>query len=294
MNTRLLFLHALSPLHAGTGQSVGAIELAIARDCATGYPYLPGSSLKGSLRDRSEAGGNEQKTRSLFGPPTEQAAEHAGALIVGDANLLLLPVRSVAGTFAWVTSPYLLRRCTRDALEIGFAAEALPKVPSPSLGDAQVTGVCSLKAQFGGKERVIFEDLDLLPAPHPDAQDWAAWIGARLFPGDAAWAAMLTERFCIVHDDVMGFFSQHATDVVARVALKRDTKTVENLWHEESLPVESVLLSVIGALPNVMTGLSVAQLLEEVAKLTAAPLQVGGKATVGRGRCRLVLVGEEG
>ena len=44
---RLLFIQALSPLHAGTGQSIGAIDLAIARDRATGFPYLPGSSLKG-------------------------------------------------------------------------------------------------------------------------------------------------------------------------------------------------------------------------------------------------------
>ena len=50
MNTRLLVVHALSPLHAGTGQSFGAIDLAIARDRATDHPYLPGSSLKGSLR----------------------------------------------------------------------------------------------------------------------------------------------------------------------------------------------------------------------------------------------------
>jgi CRISPR/Cas system CMR subunit Cmr4 (Cas7 group RAMP superfamily) len=31
-----------------------------------------------------------------------------------DARLLLLPVRSLAGTFAWVTSPYVLRRFARD------------------------------------------------------------------------------------------------------------------------------------------------------------------------------------
>ena len=41
----LLFLHALSPLHAGTGQGIGAIDLPIAREKATGIPYLPGSSL---------------------------------------------------------------------------------------------------------------------------------------------------------------------------------------------------------------------------------------------------------
>ena len=32
MLTQLFLIHALSPLHAGTGQSVGAIDLPIARD----------------------------------------------------------------------------------------------------------------------------------------------------------------------------------------------------------------------------------------------------------------------
>ncbi len=51
MQARLLFTHALSPLHAGTGQGVGVIDLPIAREKATGLPFLPGSSVKGTLRD---------------------------------------------------------------------------------------------------------------------------------------------------------------------------------------------------------------------------------------------------
>ena len=46
MLTKLLFIHALSPLHAGTGQGVGIIDQPIAREKATGIPFLPGSSSK--------------------------------------------------------------------------------------------------------------------------------------------------------------------------------------------------------------------------------------------------------
>ena len=52
ITTCLSFVHALSPLHAGTGQGAGIIDLPIAREKATGLPYLPGSSLKGTLRAR--------------------------------------------------------------------------------------------------------------------------------------------------------------------------------------------------------------------------------------------------
>ena len=54
MKSRLVFVHAISPLHAGTGQGVGVIDLPVAREKATGLPYFPGSSLKGVLRDACE------------------------------------------------------------------------------------------------------------------------------------------------------------------------------------------------------------------------------------------------
>lgn len=46
------FLHARSPLHAGTGQGTGVIDLPIAREKATGIPYLPSSSVKGTVESR--------------------------------------------------------------------------------------------------------------------------------------------------------------------------------------------------------------------------------------------------
>jgi CRISPR-associated protein Cmr4 len=44
-------IHALSPLHAGTGHSAGVIDLPIARMAATDIPFAPGSGIKGVLRD---------------------------------------------------------------------------------------------------------------------------------------------------------------------------------------------------------------------------------------------------
>lgn len=84
-------------------------------------PIVPGSSVKGVLRDARRprtAGANdaEEKWLATFGPDGKKvdAAEHAGALVVGDARLLALPVRSFKGTFVWATSPLLLRLALRD------------------------------------------------------------------------------------------------------------------------------------------------------------------------------------
>jgi CRISPR-associated protein Cmr4 len=311
---RLLFVHALSPLHAGTGLSDGAIELAIARDRATDHPYLPGSSIKGPLRDRA---GSHPRAKALFGPDTANASDHAGALVFGDANLLLLPVRSVAGTFAWATSPYLLRRFARDCVEAGLPTlpiaftmpattnECLVATRSPLVIPGPAVAPRGGAAVPGTLDRVIFEDLDFTPGHRVTAnadhvRSLADWIATRLFPHDQNWQTFLRDRFCIVHDDVMTFLSKHAMDVVARVKLKDDTKTVDNLWHEESLPTETVLVSVVEAIRNAgsrdgqgdLTATAMLDTLGAIIRPGNSPgvVQLGGKSTVGRGRCRLVLV----
>ena len=292
MTTRLLITHALSPLHAGTGQSVGAIELAIARDRATNHPYLPASSLKGALRARAVDQWDEPDVFALFGPDTEHAADHAGSVLFGDANLLLLPVRSVAGTFAWVTSHYLLHRFARDCAEAGRKGLPLP-APPESLEECRITSKSALKVPVQGKARVVFEDLDLQPSGS-SLDALASMLGELVFPGDDTWQSLLEQRLCVVHDDVMSFFALHGTDVVARVALKHESKTVANLWHEESLPAETVLVSLVTAAPHGKTGKSAAKLIQGLDGLLKGSVQLGGKATVGRGRCRLYFGGVGG
>ncbi len=294
MKSALLFVHALSPLHAGTGQSIGAIDLAIARDRATGFPYLPGTSLKGSLRDRASSVLQPMEVQQLFGPETEKASEHAGAAVFGDAYLLLLPVRSVAGTFAWVTSPYLLARFQRDVAEVGKSGLRL--APSPSIDQAITAPNSLLAVSVMGQDKVVLEDLDLRREGAMEVSSFGQNLASALFGTSdevASWSTCFHRRLCIVHDDVMSFLSQHATEVVARVAIKDETKTVKDgaLWYEESLPTETILVSLVAAVPNGRTKLAPAACLDSLKKIVPAnsSVQLGGKATVGRGRCRLIL-----
>ena len=112
MNARLSFVHALSPLHAGVGQGVGIIDLPTAREKATGLPFLPGSSLKGALRARCT---DKDECNKVFGPEPsniDSNENQASAVQFSDQRLLLLPIRSLAGTFAWVHLPtYCVALC---------------------------------------------------------------------------------------------------------------------------------------------------------------------------------------
>ena len=295
MLTRLVLIHALSPLHAGTGQSVGAIDLPIARERPTGIPLVPGSSIKGALRARSA---DPALRTAVFGPETTASSEHAGAMQFSDAHLIALPVRSVAGTFAWTTSPYLLRRFARDAREAGLD---LPPPPSPAaLSECIVLGTA---LTLGAGRRVVLEDLDFAAGDDVAGAlgSYAGALGKALFPDgspDAAgWRESFRERLCLVHDDVMAHLLETGTEVNARIRLSEETKTVAKgaLWYEEALPAESVLagLAVAAPLPavNGRRERSAEDLLAHVAGLTAGLVQLGGKSNVGRGSCHVRLTG---
>lgn len=297
MQAKLYFIHALTPLHAGTGQGVGVIDLPIAREKATGIPYLPGSSVKGVLRDASLSKDKtltQPQTLAVFGPDTDKASEYAGALQVADARLLALPVRSLLGTFAWVTSPLLLRRFQRDG-HFASGTAALPAaVPTPaSVQECLVhSDACALTEKPekpGAKTLVYLEDLDLQAKPDADAKTWAEAIAASVLGKDTEWGKLFQARFCIVHDDVLGFLLETATEVVARIKLQDETKTVQRggLWYEEALPAESILVGIFAAQDVPKSGATPAAAFTHLESLLMQPLQFGGNATVGRGICRV-------
>lgn len=295
MNTRLLFIHALSPLHAGTGQGVGIIDLPIAREKATGLPYLPGSSVKGTLRDTDSNKIDSDLRKKVFGPETTEDNAHAGSVQFSDQRLLLLPVRSLVGTFAWVTSPYVLRRLLRDAQSAGVS-DVPQEIPMP-----QAVENCFIVANssLARNNKVILEDLDLqiVSSDQENTKAWATWIGQQLFAtdSDVSWQQILCEHFCLVHDDTLSFLLDTATEVTARIKLLVDTKTVEKggLWYEEALPSESILSGLVVATParKFEKELGISRIFELLSSLMSKPAQFGGKATVGRGLCRMQMVG---
>lgn len=234
------------------------------------------------------------RKKLFFGPDTEGADEHAGAAQFADARLLLLPVRSLRGTFAWVTSPYLLRRLKREALDTQLTLNE--KYTIPTLHKRQEALVGGDKVVYQ-ERKVVIEDLDLNVAEDKNgvAAAWAAWIGQQAFAAQEE-RDMLKERLCIVHDDVLSFLLTTATEVIARIRLQDEQKTVAQgqLWYEEALPTETVLVGLgLGQTIKDKNGtkLTGEDVMNELTKLNGASFQFGGKATVGRGLCRVQIAG---
>ncbi len=304
----VMTLYAETPLHPGRGAAVGAVDLPVQRERHLDYPLIPGSSLKGVLRARArEVWGVAAMDRlaAVFGPETDEtadnAAHHAGALALTDARLLLFPVRSLHGVFAWVTGPLALARYRRDLAAAGLAvAWPVPAVPE---GRALVAPGATVAA---ADHRLTLEeftyDADDSAAAGQIAEDLARTLlpeGAEYAP----WRERLPRQLVILPDDDFRDFLQTSTEVVARIRVDSATGTARGggLWYEEHIPPETVFYALALASPPRRPGgngagqpRTSADVLRSLTDLRLDRLQVGGDETVGRGIVKVRVRGPEG
>lgn len=285
--TALLLLTSETPLHAGAGQSVDGIDLPIQREVHTDWPCVYGSAVKGALRAHAEQRMEPKSTAitDLFGPDhggaQERDTSHAGALLVGDATLLALPVRSLQSSFKWVTCPQAITRFARTAERLGLAL-TLPAISQPAPD----------KALGQGDAKLFLEEFRFEQSP--DACIGALAKALAPLSGGALDAATLEQRLVVVHDDIFSFLARNATSVQPHIAIDSTTKTVKDgaLWFEETLPPETLLYVPLTATASRRKGgaLTAAQVLEQFEQLLPAGknwLQLGGNETTGMGWCRV-------
>jgi CRISPR-associated protein Cmr4 len=272
MNTRLLHIFTRTPLHVGTGSSVGAIDMPIQRERHTQIPIIPGSGLKGVLRDLWPAKAAE--TLELFGSEPAEQPLRIGNLVVGEARAVCFPVRSAKGAFAWLTSPLALARYARDA---GQAAPDLPAVAEDAcLAGPGVT-------LDGGK--VVLEEYAFSAQPLPDA---AVALLAGAVPGDGLWNT-LKDRLVILSDGLFAHFCATACEVQQRVRIDDETGTVARggLFNQENVPSETLFYAVMAERDSAKPGLKDLMRRLEEKKV----LQIGGDETIGLGFCTVAFAG---
>ena len=284
MKTTIFHLHALSALHVGVGQAVGAVDLPIMRSRASNLPIVPGSALKGVLRDEFV---DKAQQKRLFGPDGNEEA-HAGALALGDAHLLILPVRSLAGVVAFVTCPFVL---ARYALDLKRGEGTQHEVPKVGDGNALISKDSVCKADG---TKVVLEDLDLEVSGEAQAEEWGKTIAKQVHPDDEKWQKLFIGHFVIVSDNVFSFLADTATEIRARIRIDNAKGTVVPgaLWYEENLPAETVLWGVSAFGPaRDGSGDSTDAVEKAFVEGVGAgkTIQIGGKATIGRGLVRYLI-----
>ncbi len=290
-HTALLGLLAETSIHAGAGQMAGVVDLPIQREAHTGWPVVYGSAVKGALRARAE----EIKLNdylTIFGPDTSAAHEYAGALLVGDARLLLLPVRSLTSHFKWVTCPALLRRYLADAERLGVTACSAAAIPQVEDLDS------AWLANQGPRQAALYLEEFRFEPREQDLGEIIDALAKLMGRTDAAEA--LRNQLVIVHDDRFKHLAQFAIPVNAHICIDNQTKTVQPgaLWYEESLPPDTLLYCGLHAQKAraKASELDAKLVLQRVTeKLFERPyLQLGGNETVGMGWCKVTMQRAEG
>jgi CRISPR-associated protein Cmr4 len=343
-NAAVLFLYAESPLHFGSGTSLGAVDLPIQRERHTQFPIGQASGVKGAMRDvveqlegitakkaelrvkerkYNDASDNDSKAKlqeeihrleqelrdhivtTVFGPERDASA-HGGALAFRDARVLLFPVRSLKGVFAYITCPTVIEGFKRDLKHVPAVTHNFASINL--LFDAEDTDTCAVSSEsLVVGDKVVLEDFafTVKKSLGANAQTLANTLANAIFPRPPAppgqpaphdpyhyWRTRIQNNLVVLHDDAFRDFVQFSTEVLTRIKISDETGTVAQgaLFTEEHLPSETVLYTLALATDakrstdnSTPTGASkILETFKSWLEKTAV-IQCGGDETVGRG-----------
>ena len=300
-----VFLIVETPLHAGSGSDLGAVDLPIQRERHTDFPNVEGSSVTGCFREAFEEAsetkeitvdGKKANVRELirFTSVPEDGSDGAGDLGFTDARLLLFPVKSMKGIFAWITCPRVLRQFKNDLSLCGITpGKAVPDTKGIIPG-----------ADVAISQKVILEEYTFdLPGSN-QLKEFAEWLAGKVLPsGDEYnyWREKMKKDIVVLEDDDFRDFVQLSTEVITRTKISPKTGTVETgaLFTEEYLPSETILYTLVLATPvmraeDKKNGTlkankpedEAANVLEYFTNGLPGVIQMGGNATIGKGLVR--------
>jgi CRISPR-associated protein Cmr4 len=276
-NSRILYLFTRTPLHVGAGASVGAIDQPIQRERHTGFPIIPGSSLKGVLRDTA-ARDDEFKAHvdAIFG-----VQDNAGRVSIGEAKILAFPVRSAKGSFAFATCPLALERFQRDHGGLG----ALKVPPEPE--DMKCLAGDTVTISRNGQTGVVLEEYRFNRAAGDAGKFPGEWETALLnLLDDPVWQAG-KGRFVLLSNGDFAHFVKTACEISQHVAIDPQKGTAKRgaLFNLEAVPAEALFFAPLTSLARANGEL------DKLADLfTRKPmLQFGGDGTTGLGFCTVKL-----
>jgi|AntRauTorckE5430_2_1112549.scaffolds.fasta_scaffold01758_6 CRISPR-associated protein Cmr4 len=333
-----LFLICETPLHAGSGSDLGIVDLPIQRERHTSFPKIEASSLKGALREAVEQevlskltkdendkynnigtvkpeliklnkvfgfddgalkGFSKDEMKKLF---EEGKTDFAGAIGFTDARLLLFPIKSMKGVFAWVTCPKVLRQFESDMKLANneFVISGLNDLSNSSENECHILCEISKSDLIVGGNKVILEEY-AFTATNKDLkvgdEGLSKYFANTFFEDNSYWHQKAQKSIVILSDDDFKDFVNLSTEVITRTKISNTTGTVDKengaLFTEEYLPAESVMYSLVMAhdefssAADKMTAASIQEFFK--GNLNLNPIvQIGGNATLGKGLVRTV------
>ncbi|KZN97404.1 type III-B CRISPR module RAMP protein Cmr4 [Aeribacillus pallidus] len=294
---RPFLLHAITSVHAGSGSEIGLVDLPIQREKHTGFPKIESSSLKGALRYTIETPLNQdekkkmklEKLELIFGSNKKEQNNNdtqSSAIALSDARILMFPVKSMRGIFAWITCPQVLKRFNDEILLHKLNVEPLVVPEAKTVSSERL---------IVANDHIVLEEYNFSVKITDEAKTLVEQLSALV---KKELYTELRDRIVVLEDDDFADFVKLSTEINARIKINQETGTVDNgaLWYEENVPPETIFYSFlyIGQIRgNGVEGLKSA---EDVEKFLVEEghfpdvFQLGGNSTLGRGMLRRIWV----
>ncbi len=308
----IFYIHAISPMHVGSGSDLGIVDMPIQREGHTGFPKIEASSLKGSIREAFEMKGKTDvdvllKTYMSFGYdesnapskknnapsavieafkqafPEKSNKEFAGALGFSDARILLFPIKSAKGIFGWITCSMVLEKFIKD-LKISKNEQSFEIKENTITNDSKINIDDS---------SVILEEYQINITKDEKTQEIANFLAKELNNNE------IKEKLIILSDDDFKDFITLSTEIITRTKIKNKTGVVEGgaLFTEEYLPSETIMYSLVLTSPIMAQITQIQDLKDENSVMEFFKdnipeiIQIGGNATIGKGLVSIIIGG---
>ncbi len=264
---RIGYLYSLAPIHCGGEGDLGNI-LEIAREAHTNFPYIPGSSLRGSLRNDLLRYQGQEVSDRLFGRElnsNQQMGVHQ--VWFGDVRLLWVPMRTLSlqgrDVFSWVSCHSLIR-------DHGiFSKNAKAVFPDNAVGSRPGTYTvadATVEVQKLSPEQVTAINF---------AGIWPTDLGE---PTHKNWQ----ENRIVLPDDDFQVLMEHSLWTQVRNKIQEETGSAEVFWTDVCIPRDTIFYYGWGYAPQKSDPVTSADH-EALTEVLSGLIQVGGQANVGRG-----------
>ena len=251
-------------------------------------------ALKGFSKEEMQ---NLFDTKNDKGETVKGKTDFAGAIGFTDARLLLFPVKSLKGVFAWVTCKKVLSQFVSDMNQTkeGIDIEGINLIDNSKTYVFNVDTSTKLKTDKVVLEEYTFtfdKDLPLNDAVQVNGnENLPDWLAKHLFNNDGSyWCEKVKKDIIVLSDDDFKDFVNLSTEVITRTKIDNETGTVATgaLFTEEYLPAESVMYSLVLAHQEFRkdSPLTAEKVLSFFGDNLNEIVQIGGSATIGKGLVR--------
>ncbi|HEY9811330.1 MAG TPA: type III-B CRISPR module RAMP protein Cmr4 [Halomicronema sp.] len=268
---RVGYMYSLAPIHCGGEGDLGNI-LEIAREVHTNFPYIPGSSWRGSLRNEVTVE-NQTAADALFGKELNSDGQMGVHQVwFGDARLLWVPMRTMANNtrdvFTWISCHSLVRDHALMAglPPINFPAHAVGNQPGTYIiADAQIQ-----VQSFSNDQKNSLALGNNLPASFNSLK--STWENSRIVLPDADFQVLMEHSLWTQVRNKIQEGNNEATS----------EGSAEVFWTDVCIPRDTILYYSWGY--NLLKANPITKVHHDLLMaVIEGLLQVGGQANVGRG-----------